>query len=93
VYTELLARLLPVVEQLLEYHSARGDAQTCAVLVRTLRPVAPNLASAARVRRWTYAYIELLQRLQLFDLAAYRRRAHGPRGSAKVDLVTAGTLA
>ena len=54
---------------MVRHHADRGDAQTCAVMARTLLPVLPRLASRARSYRWTMAYVELLQRLQRFELA------------------------
>ena len=66
----LLETSLPMLRSLLDYHADRGDAQTCAVLCRALHPIAPDLAPKARVRRWTFAYVELLKRLMLFELAA-----------------------
>ena len=65
----LLSVILPVVESLLEHHAERGDAQTCAVLARTLRPVSEKLAPKGRIRKWTLGYVEQLHRLQLFGLA------------------------
>ena len=65
----LLSVILPVIESLLEHHAERGDAQTCAVLARTLRPVSEKLAPKGRIRKWTLGYVEQLHRLQLFGLA------------------------
>ena len=60
-----------MVEAMLAHHAERGDAQTCAVVCRTLRPVMPELAPVGSVamRKWTYGYAEQLRRLQLFRLA------------------------
>ncbi|KAL3927527.1 MAG: hypothetical protein SGPRY_002780 [Prymnesium sp.] len=52
--------LKPVVHALLEYHAGHGDV---------LYPVAPDLIPHDRRHRWIMSYIELLQRLQLFELA------------------------
>ena len=52
-----------------QHHAARGDAQTCTVLARALRPIMPSLAQDASMQRWTLAYVEQLHRLQLFSLA------------------------
>ena len=60
----LLESVLPTIASLMRYHADRGDAQTCAVLARTLLPVAPNLAPKARVLRHEIAYVERLQSLQ-----------------------------
>ena len=65
----LLESVTPVIESLLRHHAERGDAQTCAVMARTLMPVLPKLAPKALVYRWTLGYVEILQRLQRFELA------------------------
>jgi hypothetical protein len=65
----LLESVLPTIASLMRYHAERGDAQTCAVLARTLLPVAPILSPKARVLRHEIAYVERLQSLQLFGLA------------------------
>lgn len=65
----LLESVGPIVAALLHHHAERGDAQTCAVLARTLRPVVPHLVTPKRMQQWTLAYVAQLQRLQLFGLA------------------------
>lgn len=61
--------LKPIVLSVLEYHSDRGDVQTCAVITQVLQDVVPDLIGRSRVQRWQLGYIDLLQRLCLFDLA------------------------
>ena len=65
----LLEGIAPVIGALLDHHAERGDAQTCAVLARTLHPIVPDLVPAKRMQLWTLAYVAQLQRLQLFALA------------------------
>ena len=44
-------------------------ARSAAVVSQVLHPVAPDLIPQDRRQRWLLGYIELLQRLQLFELA------------------------
>jgi len=66
---ETFALLKPLVLAMLDYHAGRGDVQTCAVVSQVLHSVAPDLIPKERRQRWLLSYIELLQRLQLFELA------------------------
>lgn len=78
----LLASVAPVISALMAHHALRGDVQPCAVLARALS--SPEMASTSTpinsvlgrslppkglMRRWFRAYGELLQRMQLFDVA------------------------
>ena len=65
----LLESITPVFNELLSHHAEIGDAQTCAIVARTLQPIVPDLVPQSLLQRWTRCYIELLHRLQLFSLA------------------------
>mmetsp|Transcript_10834 Transcript_10834/g.12422 ORF Transcript_10834/g.12422 Transcript_10834/m.12422 type:complete len:222 (-) Transcript_10834:195-860(-) len=59
-----------LIHELLDYHAERGDVQTCVMLVLVLGEHIQPPVKKIRVQQWLCSYIDLLQRLQLFSVAA-----------------------
>ncbi|KAG9307259.1 hypothetical protein G9A89_017087 [Geosiphon pyriformis] len=58
----------PIMDSLLHYYAEQGDVQMCVILVNTLDQRIK--VSEDLIKEWTFSYIELLQRFQLWTSAA-----------------------
>ena len=57
-----------LIHEILDHHAERGDVQTCVMISLVLEKHIE--VDATRLRQWLCSYIDVLQRLQLFSVAA-----------------------
>lgn len=57
-----------LIEDILEHHAEQGDVQTCVMVALVLEKYIE--VDAGRLRQWLCSYVDVLQRMQLFPVAA-----------------------